>query len=235
VQGSVLAASGTTVFAKAGQSYRVANADEDGFTAVFGVPLKPQTSRDLELGTSYAQDSLKLDARLFRHSLTNELFYDPTAGMFGGNVNLDPTKRQGFELDGRVNLAPEWQLSGHLQHVKATFRDGPNAGRDMVLVPKNIITARLAWLPSNGQTADVGVQWVDKQRYGGDFDNKCDAMMPSFATVDARYARKFGPWEVALSGLNLTNRQYFTQAFTCRGAIYPNDGRQLKLSARYDF
>jgi iron complex outermembrane receptor protein len=119
--------------------------------------------------------------------------------------------------------------------VKAEFTDGPNAGREMVLVPKNVVTARLAWLPGNGQSADIGAQYVSNQRYGDDFANSCNARIPSYTTFDARYAIKLGAWEVAVNGLNLADRQYFSQAFNCRAGIYPSDGRQLKLSARYDF
>ncbi|MGO4381620.1 TonB-dependent receptor [Pseudoduganella sp. RAF53_2] len=235
VQGSVLAAPNLTVYAKTGQSYRVANADENGFTPVFNQPLKTQTSHDVELGAGYSLAGIKLDARVFRHNLNNEIFYDPTAGMFGANTNLAPTRREGFEFDASANVAKDWQVSGHYQHVKAQFRDGPNDGHEMVLVPKNIVTARLAWLPSDGQTADVGVQWVDQQRYGADFANTCLGRIPSFATIDARYARRFGQWEVAVQGTNLANRHYFTAAFGCNAGIYPSDGRQLKLSVRYDF
>jgi len=104
-----------------------------------------------------------------------------------------------------------------------------------VLVPKNVVTARLAWVPGNGQSADVGAQWVDSQRYGDDFANGCAARIPSYATFDARYAIKLGRWEVAATGLNLADRHYFSNAFSCRAGIYPSDGRQVKLSARYDF
>jgi iron complex outermembrane receptor protein len=235
LQGSVLAAPNLTVFAKAGQSFRVANADENGFTPVFNQPLNTQTSHDLELGAGYAISGVKVDARVFRHNLSDEIFYDPTAGIFGANTNLAPTRREGFELDASAHVARDWQVSGHYQHVKAEFREGPNKGREMVLVPKNIVTARLAWLPSDGQTADVGVQWVDDQRFGSDFDNTCSGRIPSFTTLDARYARKFGQWEVALSGLNLADKHYYTAAFGCRSGIYPSDGRQVKLSLRYDF
>jgi iron complex outermembrane receptor protein len=119
--------------------------------------------------------------------------------------------------------------------VDAKFTEGPNAGRQMALVPKNVLTARLAWVPGEGQSADLGAQWVDSQRYGGDFTNSCDARIPSYTTFDARYARKLGAWELALSGLNLADRQYFSNAFSCKGGIYPSNGRQLKFSARYDF
>jgi iron complex outermembrane receptor protein len=105
----------------------------------------------------------------------------------------------------------------------------------MVLVPKNVLTARLAWLPAQGQSADLGAQWVDSQRYGSDFDNSCAARMPSYVTFDARYAARVGAWEFAVAGLNLADRRYFSNAFGCQSGIYPSDGRQMKLSARYDF
>ena len=237
VQGSFDVVPQVNLYAKAGQSYRVANADENGFTPIANKPLLGQTSHDLELGATYNNSIVKLDARVFRHKLTNEIYYDPTAGAFGSgaNTNLDPTKHQGFELDASANIAADWRVSGHYQHVKATFTEGVNSGKELTLIPKNTLSARLSWVPKDGQSADIGAQWVDSQRYGSDFANTCNAKVPSFTTFDARYARKFGAWEVALNALNLTDKQYFTNAFSCKGGIYPSNGRQMKLSARYDF
>ena len=240
LQGSFNPMALVNLHAKAGQSYRVANADENAQTPFANKPLVGQTSHDLELGVTVGDTAQSVTARVFRHKLNNEIFYDPTAGMFGANTNLDPTKRQGIELEAKARINADWRLSGHVQHVQASFTDGPNAGKEMVLVPKNIVTARLSWVPGDGQSADLGVQWVDKQRNGSDFANSCAALMPAFATVDARYARKFGAWEVALSGLNLTDKQHYTAAFyaygaPCESRVYSADGRQLKISARYDF
>lgn len=225
------------VYAKVGQSYRVPNVDDNAYRFPTNEMLKVQTSHDLELGATLgnAAGDGKLTARLFRHKLDNEIFYDPTANGFGANTNLDPTRREGLEIDAETRIAADWQASAHLQHVNAAFTEGPNAGRELVLVPKNVVTARLAWLPANGQSADVGVQWVDRQRNGNDFDNSCAARMPSYVTFDARYAVKTDGWEFAVTGLNLADRQYYSYAYGCRSAIYPSNGRQLKVSARYDF
>jgi iron complex outermembrane receptor protein len=223
------------VFAKAGQSYRVANVDENSYRDAADI-LKVQTSHDLDIGATYGNAERKITARAFRSKLRNEIFYDPTLfGGFGANTNLDPTRREGFELDAETAIAQGWRASAHLQHVIAKFTDGPNAGRELVLVPKNVLTARISWVPGNGQSADVGAQWVDSQRYGSDFSNTCAARMPSYTTFDARYAIKVGSWELAAAGLNLADRHYFSNAFGCQSGIYPSDGRQLKLSARYDF
>jgi len=223
------------VFGRAGQSYRVANVDENSFRLPDTGVLKVQTSHDLEVGASLGDSVRKLTARLFRHKLDNEIFYDPTVNVFGANVNLDPTRRQGFEIDAETALAGNWRASAHLQHVDARFTAGPNAGRELVLVPKNVATARVSWLPGSSQSADLGVQWADRQRDGSDFSNTCDTRVPSYVTFDARYAVKLGPWEIAANGLNLGDRQYYSYAYGCRMGIYPSNGRQMKLSARYDF
>lgn len=235
LQGSYAPLPLLNVYAKTGQSYRVANADENGYPKDFGVPLQPQVSHDLELGAAYGNAQAKLTGRLFRHNLHNEIFYDPTLPFGGANTNLDPTRRQGLELEAVARIAADWNVHASYQHVKASFTEGANSGKDMVLVPKNVLSARLSWSPAGGHSADVGMQWVDSQRFGGDFSNTCGATMPSFAVFDARYARKFGQWEVALTGLNLGDKHYYSEAFSCKGGIYPSDGRQFKVSARYDF
>lgn len=234
LEGSIDVLPQVNVFAKLGRSYRIANVDENSLRARQEVLLAPQTSRDLELGLTAGSSDRQLTARLFRHRLTDEIFYDPTING-GANTNLDPTRRQGVELEGRYALVKDLRLTGQWQHVDAEFTGGPNAGREMVLVPKNVVTARLAWTPQGRHSADIGAQWVDSQRYGSDFANSCGARIPSYTTIDARYAYRFGGWEAAVTALNLADRQYYSNAFGCRSGIYPSDGRQLKLSLRYDF
>ena len=219
-----------SVFAKEGRSYRIPNVD-DVFQPTF---LDPQISRDSEIGASFGNANTKLlTVKFFRHKLKNEIMFDPTTF---SNVNLDPTRRQGIEIEASTRIAAAFKISAIAQHVSAKFTDGPNSGNEVVLVPKNTATLRLNWVPGNGQSGDVGIQWVDSQRYGGDFSNTCSARMPSFATLDARYGVKVGGWEFAISGDNLTDKDYFTQAFgQCQSGIYPDSGRSIKLSARFDF
>jgi iron complex outermembrane recepter protein len=233
LQASYALIPGLGVHAKAGQSYRMPNVDENSYRSSTTV-LKAQTSHDLELGATVGPESRQLAVRLFRHQLHNEIFFDPTIG-YGVNTNLDSTRRQGLEVDAQTLVADGWRANAHYQHVDASFTAGPNAGREMVLVPRNVLTARLAWVPGDGQTADAGAQWVSSQRFGSDFTNSCAARIPAYVTLDARYARKLGPWELAIAGANLADRHYYSNAFGCRSGIYPSDGRQLKLSARYDF
>jgi iron complex outermembrane receptor protein len=225
-----------SLFAKAGKSYRLANADENGYTPVPNQPLDTQRSHDLELGVTYATPSAQATARVFRHKLRNEIYFDPTAGGgFGSNVNLDPTRRAGFELDGKLRVTNDLSLRGAWQHVNAEFTGGPNAGKEMVMVPGDSASLRANWSPLAGHTVDAGVQWASSQRYGADFTNTCGALIPAYTVLDARYGVRVGAWEFALAGNNLGNRHFFSNAFGCKSGIYPADGRQLKLSARVDF
>lgn len=233
LEGSIDVMPQVTVFAKLGRSYRIANVDENSLRSGPEL-LAPQTSRDIELGVTAGGPVRALTARLFRHRLTNEIYYDPTIG-WGANTNLDPTRRQGVELEAAHAVTPDLRLSAQWQRVDAEFTGGPNAGREMVLVPRNVVSVRAAWTPSTGHSADIGAQWVDSQRYGSDFSNSCGARIPSYTTIDARYAYRVGGWEAAIGALNLADRQYYSNAFGCRSGIYPSDGRQVKLSLRYDF
>jgi iron complex outermembrane receptor protein len=234
LQGSYDLTSTMNVFVKTGRSYRVANVDDNAYT-LSNQLLHPQTSDDLELGVSLGDSSDKVTAKVFRHKLKNEIFYD--SNLFA-NINLEPTKHEGVELEAKTKFARDFSLSAVLRHVSAKFSEGIYAGNEMTLIPKNTATLRLSWLPGNGQSADVGVQWADSQRYSNDFTNACNSRIPSFTTLDARYAKRVGPWEFAITGVNLTDKNYFSQAFgKCQdnASIYPEAGRAVKISARMNF
>nr|WP_243397770.1 TonB-dependent receptor [Herbaspirillum robiniae] len=226
-------------FAKAGQSYRLATPDENGGTALpRGQLLKPQVSHDLEFGATLGQAERQLTLRWFRHNVRDELYYDPTANFgFGANGNLDPTRHRGVELEGSLRVSESVLLNATWQHIDAQFSDGANSGKQLALVPKNTLSTRINW-KSGKHSADAGLRWVDRQRMGNDFSNSC-AKMPSYTAIDARYAVRVSAWEFAVAGTNLADRKYYSQAYDCAGGavsgIYPENGREVKFTARYDF
>ncbi|MDB5956614.1 TonB-dependent receptor [Ramlibacter sp.] len=233
---------GWTGYARAGRSFRLANVDEFNFTTP-GVSLLPQTSRDFELGTRWHYAKGKLEARLYRSDLRNEIGFDPNAvgpsslfGFNGANVNFDPTRRQGAELDWSHTLNAALLVRANLAYRQARFRSGPYAGNDVPLVPRRTAAVRADWTLQPGQRLSGGLNWVSSQH--PDFENTC--RMPAYFTADARYAWQFHPQaELALGVTNLFNRQYFTQAFACDGAqatsVFPEPGRQFTASVRLQF
>jgi iron complex outermembrane receptor protein len=228
----------TTVYARTGRSFRLANVDEFGFTSP-GVVLTPQTSRDLELGARWARSPYQVDARVYRSMLEHEIGFDPTvAGPFslnGANVNFDPTRRQGLEVDASDDVTESFALRLNAAIRQSTFRAGPHEGRDVPLVPRRTLALRADWKPLPGHRVSGGVNWVSSQH--PDFDNACT--MPSYTTADVRYAYQWRKVELALGVTNLADRKFFTQAFGCAAgvttSIYPEAGRAFTAAARVSF
>lgn len=233
---------GWTGYARVGHSFRFANVDEFNFTTP-GVDLRPQRSRDVEVGARWAHAKGELEARLYRSALTDEIGYDPNAvgpnspfGFNGANINFDPTRRQGLELDWKHAASASFTARVHAAWRKATFRSGPYADSDVPLVPRRTLAVRGDWTPVAGHRLSGGVNWVSSQH--PDFANTCT--MPSYTTADARYAWQLRPnAELALGVANLFDRKYSTQAFGCAGgqtqSIYPEPGRQFTASLRMQF
>jgi len=229
---------GATAYARAGRSYRLANVDEFGYTSPATI-LQPQTSRDLELGARFAYASGKAEVRVYRSLLDNEIGFDPGAagpfGFSGANVNFDPTRRQGVELDTSHALTKSVTLRVNAALRRATFRAGPYAGNDVPLVPRKTLAVRADWTPAAGHRVSGGVHWVSSQH--PDFNNACT--MPAYTIADARYAFQWQKVELSLGVNNLFDRKYFTQAFGCTAgvtaAVYPEPGRAVTAAVRWQF
>ena len=238
LQAAYLVQKGLEVFAKAGQSYRIPNVDDNGSTVTPNQPLLPQTSHDLELGTELGDQRQRLVLKLFQHKIRNEIMFNPFApGLFGGaNDNIPGTRRRGVEVEGKLALPASTFLSVFWQYINANITEGPNAGNTLVLVPRNTASLRLNWLPGGPHSASAGVVWVGEQRFSGDFSNSCSAM-PGYATLDARYAWRQKDWEVSLTGTNLANRNYYSfgSTFNCNASVYPENGRAFIVRVRRDF
>lgn len=234
-------AGGVSVYARYGRSFRLANVDEFGFTTP-GLALQTQTSRDAELGARWAHAGGSVEARLYRSALTNEIGYDPNAigpssafGFNGANVNFDPTRREGLELELTQALASNANLRVNAATRRARFSSGSYAGNDVPLTPHHSVSLRADWAPAAGHRIDAGVKLVSSQ--SPTFDNAC--RMPSYATADLRYAFQWRLAEFAVGVANLTDAKYYTQAFACVGgtpsSIYPEAGRAVTASLRLHF
>lgn len=227
-----------TAYARVGRSFRLANVDEFSFTTP-GRALQPQTSRDVELGTRFNGAATKLDVRLYHSRLNDEIGFDPAGvgpfGPTGANVNFDPTRRQGLEVDARHALSAALGVRLHLAWREAKFRSGPYAGNDVPLVPRQAVALRADWTPLAGHRLGGGVHWVSSQH--PDYANACS--MPSYTTADLRYAYQWKQAEFALGVANLFDRKHYTQAFRCTAgrpdSIYPESGRAFTASLRVGF
>ncbi|MDI1258376.1 TonB-dependent receptor plug domain-containing protein [Aquabacterium sp.] len=223
---------GLDVYGRWASSYRLPNVDENRYTPLQQA-LRPQENRDRELGLKWAKGASSATWRWFLQTTRDEIAYDPMAF---ANTNLDPTRRQGYELEGRWSPLPSWDWSATWQHVNATYRSGANAGLKQVLVAPESATLRTTYRFNERQLIDLGVQYLAAMRFNDDASNQCARKIPSSTTLDARYAWSDKTWTVAVSGANLTNQNSYNYAYSCAtGALYPEPGRAFKLSLARQF
>ncbi len=229
-----------TAYARAAKALRMANVDEFSFT-IPNTALLPQTSKDLEAGLRWHTEASKLELRAYRSRANNEIGYDGTAdGPYGpgtgANVNLDPTKRSGLELDSSHKLSQEWTLLANAALRKAKFRGGANAGNNVPLVAKQTLSLGANWQPTAEHSVNARANWVGKQDIG--LNNAC--RVPSYTTLDVGYRFQRNGWELNTHVQNLGDKKYFSTAFGCTAtgqatSIYPEAGRSLQVNLGYRF
>ena len=248
-------AAGFGLYGKVGRSFRLPNADE---ALSVQSPLAPQTSTDKELGVTWASDKSSARLSWFRYDLTNEIQYNPLAdGMWGpgtgANTNLDPTRRQGIELEGHHALTSSVTLDANVTWMEAQFRSGSYASADLTgktvpLAPKWLANAGVTWRPTDAFLWNVSAQYVGKSRMDNDQANQFDKQLDAYVLFNTKVAYKFTRnIEGALGVNNLLDRKYATYgirggnaSFEMLGPVanynlYPAPGRNFyaSLTVRY--
>jgi iron complex outermembrane receptor protein len=230
---------GLDAYLRSSKSYRIANVDENRrsdfsvFPAVQLPPLEPQTGRDDELGIKLSGAQWQGALRVFRQRTKNEIGFDPVQFL---NVNGPPAERKGAEAELRWRVVPALEIAATAQALRAQVLQGPNAGKELPLVPRRSATLRASYSITPSQMVELGVQHLAEQRFGDDQDNTCTRRIPAATTLDARYAYTRGPWVFSLQGSNLSDRNYYTYAFSCaNGALYPESGRAVQAGVTYRF
>lgn len=231
---------GVTVFGNISMSFRLPNVDEVGFTLP-AQTLQAQSSHDLELGVRWAGSQNRTELRFYRNALTNELAYDGTVANsnafsgFGANVNLDPTLRQGLEVQSKQQLSKEVEAVLNVAWRQSKFSEGAHAGKDIPLAPHGTVAATALWIPAAGHTVNLGLNWVSSQSV--DVDNQCS--IPSYATWSTGYSYQIRNMEFSVGVTNLTDVKYYTQAYSCTAGvtngIYPEAGRAWTAALRLNF
>ncbi len=237
-------APGWDVYARTGKSFRVANVDE---SRLVSATLLPMTARDTELGLKVLRSSSSAALRIFRQQSVKEIAYDPTVvvpGAFfpGANVNQDDIARSGVELEGRMQIAKQWDLSGSVQFINAKFDGGPNIGKRVPLVSNTTASARVGYAITAQHRIEAAMQHRSSAPIGGDVSNTCVDRVTANTQLDLRYSWREKAngkgWRLSAAVNNLTDRKTFSYGFSngCGSiGVYPDAGRALRVSAGYTF
>jgi iron complex outermembrane receptor protein len=219
-----------SIWAKMSRNYRLPNIDE--FSANTA-NLNPQTSLDKELGWHFLQGTFQSDLRLFQSNLQNEIAYDASIdGNYGGNINLDPTKREGIEASIRQSFSTDFDIGAFATFKKSSFVGGAYSGNLVPLSPTKTYSLRSNWRFAPAQTLSVSLAFTGSQQIGSDYSNA--NTMPSYLVTDIYYSYKISKWEFQFAVKNAFNKDYYSYAtnaytdYTTRyTALYPDMKRSV--------
>jgi iron complex outermembrane receptor protein len=212
---------GFSGYAKYTKSFRLANFDENAcfFPPCNATLLLPQTAKGMEGGLEVERGGLRGRVAAYQIDLENEIYFSP---LTFSNVNLQPTRRRGLELETLWRATQTLDLRAAATWLDARFRSGVYGGVDVTgnkvpLVPQRIATAGASWLVLPKSRASFNVRYVGPQRFDNDQANTFPREQPSYTVYDLKLEQRIERWDFALEFRNLFNRKYFSYG-TATGA-----------------
>jgi iron complex outermembrane receptor protein len=227
-----------TVFGRVARSFRTPNVDErvgQGFPTNFD--LKTQTSKDAEAGIRVTWGRLSSQTSVYVMDLTDELMFSPDTF---SNINLDPTRRRGVESQATYRVTDTVRLLGGVAYTRATFREGPNEGKDVPLVSLWSGSAGVSWdVWHKWLTVDLVARFVGERRMDNDQRN-VQPMIPAHTLVDVRLGGQVDRFFWSFAVQNLFDEQYYDYAAASSSVLgrynaYPQPGRTYQLRAGMTF
>jgi len=194
------------VLFRADQNYRFAKVDEY-LQPVGQVILKTQEGLSVETGVEWASDSDTAKLLVYQLDLDDEIVYDPNAGLFGANINLDKTRRKGIITSGHWQQTKKLGYSASYTYTDAEVLSGPLAGKDIPLVARHSVQ-----LGSDYQLTDkwqlYGELYAISDRvFGGDFDNVL-GRLPGYGVINIKAGYDYRDFNIMARINNLLNKEY---------------------------
>ena len=194
---------GATNYLRLARSFRAPVMDEMwNYTSGIFTLIKPQTARHYEIGTRQTWASgARLNASLFRINLEDEIGYEYASF---SNINRDKTRRDGVNLDLKAPVGQQASLQASYAWRKAVYRDGPNDGKEIPLVPRNKFTLGGQYAVTGDTHLGINAIYTGN-RYFGDDNANAGKKLGGYTRVDMNYRHRFGHWDIRLLVQNLTN------------------------------
>ena len=172
-------ADNSKVFISYDKSFRYQRVDELG-GAAFNEALSPQKSYTFQTGVSHTfNEQWKASLTYFSIDTDNEIFFDPTIGLFGQNTSYGETEREGFELELNYNPTDELRLFLNVTRIDAELRGDDasadaNQGNEIPAIPQETVNAGFSWDFMPHFNFSMSGKWADRHYVRSDFSNSRD-------------------------------------------------------------
>jgi iron complex outermembrane receptor protein len=214
------------------QNFRFAKVNELAQAAPGNI-LDTQTGDSFEIGIDLTRGDHQLILSIYRLDLEDEIEFDPDAGMFGENVNLDDTRRDGLTVSLYSQLSMAFGLKTEIGIVDAEFRSGSFEGKEISGVADAIASLRGDYRISDQFSTYLEYHYSSPKYAQGDNANDF-GKLGSITVYNAGIAYQYKVWDVNFRINNLADESY-AEFVTNNGAYYPSPERNYTLTATYRF
>lgn len=232
-------------FLRLGQGVRLAKADEFatcypdyGSCSDTVNKLKPQTSKDAEVGFEQRSEHSSHEVRIYQSRIRDEIGLDADKG-FGYEVaNFSPTIREGLEYTFSSDLSKAWTVGGAIAVRSAKFKGEPLNGNEVPLVSRYFGTANLRYNIDGRSSLMFVSQIQSSQVVSGDIRNACSDRLPGFGIATLKYTqqREKYTWRAEMN--NVFDRSYYNFRSRCdatKKSVYPEAGRTILVALERAF
>ena len=212
---------GSKGFISYSKGYRLPTTDE--LSLAIG-NLIPERAYTYEGGIVHSfNNRSEIRMTLYSMNIKNEIYFNPTIGMFGANENIDKTNHQGAELGIHAALAESFSLFGNWTYTSATYESGPNDGKTIPLLPQQSANLGGNIKFSKHYLITFKGNWVGERFIGDDFDNSAEKL-PDYITFDSKLSFEDNRFNVYIGVNNVFNKEYVEYG-NVWGALYPSPER----------
>lgn len=202
---------------------------------LFGQPYEPLRGEQIEVGVKYQPPGTNslITAAVYDLREENRRMPDPANPL--NQIQAGEAQVRGAELEAKVEVTPTWNLIGTYSFTDSEVLKGApaNEGKRIASVPEHMASL---WSQHELTIAGIkGFQIGGGVRYvGPSWDGTDTIETPSSTLLDAMVGYADGPWNVAVTGTNLTDEVYYTTCLT-RGDCFVGNSRTFMATVSHKF
>jgi len=212
---------------------------------VFNGFVRPSKSRTFNIGLNHLTDNSKTKLTLYRSNIKDEMFLCKSnaasdCGLYGDNLNLDKSHKQGLELQNKYVFSPKWSTGLNYAYTIAKIDSddkgaGALNGKTNPMTSKHNISASVIYSLSNETNMTLTQKYRSEAFAEEDYANIFTKKQPEYNSTNFNFS--YNPNDDLSFSFDVEN--LFENSYGTRlrdDVIYPgNSTRNMKAGLTYKF
>ena len=212
---------------------------------VFNGFVRPSKSRTFNIGLNHLTDNSKTKLTLYRSNIKDEMFLCKSnaasdCGLYGDNLNLDKSHKQGLELQNKYVFSPKWSTGLNYAYTIAKIDSddkgaGALNGKTNPMTSKHNISASVIYSLNNKTNMTLTQKYRSKAFAEEDYANIFTKKQPEYNSTNFNFS--YNPNDDLSFSFDVEN--LFENSYGTRlrdDVIYPgNSTRNIKAGLTYKF